>query len=297
MSNALMAKFEADGKLVELDADTVKNYLVNGNGNVTDQEIALFINLCKYQCLNPFVREVYLIKYDDTKPATMVVGKDAFTRRAAQIKECKGWSAGVAVMTQKGDYLEREGTIVLKGETLAGGWCVVEREGWPKFKATVNLSEYHTGKSMWNKMPATMIRKVAIVQALRESFPDKFQGMYDQSEMGVNGELPEDEILRDTSKEPATATQKKMLNELIGKDKKKIEIAQKVLADYGYQACKDIKQGDYENIMEDLRSAFVELEQVIDIEPTLDFEEEIDIESELEEQAQIYGEDAPELRD
>lgn len=295
MSNALMAKFEADGKLVELDADTVRNYLVNGNGSVTDQEIALFINLCKYQGLNPFVREVYLIKYDDTKPATMVVGKDAFTRRAAQIKECKGWSAGVAVVSD-GKYLEREGTIVLKGETLAGGWCKVEREGWPQFKATVNLSEYHTGKSMWNKMPATMIRKVAIVQALRESFPDKFQGMYDQSEMGVNGELPEDEIIRDTSKEPATATQKKMLNELLGKDKKKIEIAQKVLANYGYQACKDILQGDYENIMEDLRAAFVELEQVIDIEPTLDFEEEIDIESEIEEHAQVYGEDAPELR-
>lgn len=266
--NALMAKFQVDGKEVLLDSETVKNQLVNGNGNVTDQEVAMFINLCKYQGLNPFVREAYLIKYDDTKPATTVVGKDAFTRRAAQIPECKGWSAGVAVMTAKGEYIEREGAIVINGEKLVGGWCEVLRKGWEKpFKATVSLGEYNTGKSMWAKMPATMIRKVALVQALREAFPDKFQGMYDQSEMGVNGELPEDEIIRDTSKDPVTAMQKKMFVELLNKEQEKTLIAQKVLANYGYESIKDILQGDFENIMEDLRSAFVELENVIDIEP------------------------------
>ena len=229
--------------------------------------LPLFINLCKYQGLNPFVREAYLIKYDKTKPATMVVGKDAFTRRAAQIKECKGWSAGVAVLTAKGEYQEREGTIVTNNEKLVGGWCEVMRDGWQKpFRVTVNLGEYNTGKSQWSKMPATMIRKVAIVSALREAFPDKFQGMYDQSEMGVNGELPEDEILRDTSEEPITAMQKKMINELLNKEQEKIQIAQKVLANYGYASIKDILQGDFEAIMEDLRSAFVELENVIDIE-------------------------------
>ena len=35
-------------------------------------------------------------------------------------------------------------------------------------------------------MPATMIRKVALVQALREAFPSELSGMYDQSEMGVD---------------------------------------------------------------------------------------------------------------
>lgn len=101
--NALMATYEANGVPVELDAQTVKNYLVNGDGGVTDQEIAMFINLCKYQGLNPFLREAYLIKYSGNQPASTVVGKDAFTRRAAQIEECKGWSAGVAVVTKKNE--------------------------------------------------------------------------------------------------------------------------------------------------------------------------------------------------
>lgn len=269
MSNELMAKFEVNGQPVELDANTVRNYLTNGSGKPTDQEVAMFIKLCQYQGLNPFLREAYLIKYSDKNPATTVVGKDAFTRRASEIEDCKGWKAGVCCVNKKsGEYVEREGTIVLPTEDLIGGWCEVKLGRWDEpFKQTAMLSEYHQNNSMWNTKTATMIRKVAIVQALREAFPAQFQGMYDQSEMRVNGELPEDEILRDTSEEPITALQKKMLAELLGKDKEKILIAQKVLANYDYASIKDILQGDFENIMEDLRSAFVELENVIDVEP------------------------------
>ena len=39
--------------------------------------------------------------------------------------------------------------------------------------------------SQWSKKPATMIRKVAAVQALREAFPQSFAGMYVAEEMGA----------------------------------------------------------------------------------------------------------------
>lgn len=263
--NALMTTFEANGNTVELDADTVRNYLTNGNGKATDQEVAMFINLCKYQGLNPFLREAYLIKYDDKAPASTVVGKDAFTRRAAQIPECKGWSAGVAVVTQKNEYQEREGTIVLPGERLVGGWCAVGREGWQNpFKSTVNLSEYNTGKSMWAKMPATMIRKVAIVQALREAFPDKFQGMYDQSEMGADGTLPENELPQNTAQMPIDAAKKKALTVMLDNNKERILAAQKVLSAYGYTSCKDILNCDFDEIVSKLERAFEDIEMVTD---------------------------------
>ena len=50
-----------------------------------------------------------------------------------------------------------------------------------------------------------MIRKVALVQGLRESFPDDFQGLYDASEMGaeING------VSYDVKKEKITTTEKK----------------------------------------------------------------------------------------
>ncbi len=52
---------------------------------------------------------------------------------------------------------------------------------------SVGFDEYAGKKdgslnSQWAKKPATMIRKVAVVQALREAFPDRFQGLYAQEE-------------------------------------------------------------------------------------------------------------------
>lgn len=292
MSNALMAKFEVNGNPVELDAQTVRNYLTNGDGRATDQEVAMFINLCKYQKLNPFLREAYLIKYGDKSPATTVVGKDAFTKRAAEIKDCKGWKAGVCCVNQKnGQYVERDGTVVLPNEKLVGGWCEVKLARWEEpFKHTVQLGEYNTGKSMWAKMPATMIRKVAIVQALREAFPAQFQGMYDQSEMPAGGDLPETVIdikpepveveVVDESLMPIGAAQKKALSDLLGSDKDKIEIAQRVLANFGYASLKDIVNADFGMIMDSLQELFTEQEE----EPeAIELDAEIVIEEELQE--------------
>ena len=289
MSNALMASYKVNGQAVELTGETVRNYLVNGSGKPTDQEVVMFIKLCQSQGLNPFLREAYLIKYSDKAPATTVVGKDAFTRRASEMKECKGWKAGVCCMNQKtGAYVEREGTVVLPNEKLVGGWCEVKMTRWEEpFKQTAMLDEYHQHNSMWNSKPATMIRKVAIVQALREAFPAQFQGMYDSSEIDTNGELPETVIdvtpkaePEDQSKLPIDGAKKKELAELMGDDEERIDIAKKVVAGYGYESMKDILNGDYEDIMDTLRSEFCELDAERntiepDFEPDLAEPEEI----------------------
>lgn len=65
-----------------------------------------------------------------------------------------------------------------------GGWARVydKRRSHPTV-TTVALDEYDTGKSLWRSKPATMIRKVALVQALRETYPAQFGGVYDRDEM------------------------------------------------------------------------------------------------------------------
>ena len=51
-----------------------------------------------------------------------------------------------------------------------------------------------TLNSQWASKPATMIRKVAVVQALRDAFPDDFGAMYSPEEMGeVNEVIPEND--------------------------------------------------------------------------------------------------------
>lgn len=80
--------------------------------------------------------------------------------------------------------------MLLQGEQLVGGWCKVFIQGYenPMFDE-VGFSEY-AGKrndgslnQQWATKPGTMIRKVAVVHALREAFPDEFSGLYDAAEM------------------------------------------------------------------------------------------------------------------
>ena len=183
----------ADGQV--LTADTVRNYLVSGNGNVTDQEVVMFIELCKAQHLNPFIREAYLIKFGSA-PANIVVGKDVFVRRAYRNPDYEGMRAGIVVVDKTGDVKEREGSLKAPGETLIGGWCEVyiKNKKHP-IKSIVSLEEYSKAQSTWKSMPMVMIRKVAMVTALREAFPEDLQGMYDASEMqNVPDKLPEKEV-------------------------------------------------------------------------------------------------------
>ena len=57
-SNPLEITFKAGNADVKLSPNTVKKYLVSGDADkVTTQEIVMFINLCKYQGLNPFLRQ------------------------------------------------------------------------------------------------------------------------------------------------------------------------------------------------------------------------------------------------
>ena len=44
----------------------------------------------------------------------------------------------------------------------------------------------------WKKMPATMIRRVALVQAHRMALPEQLGGMYDLSEIPVEGSLSDE---------------------------------------------------------------------------------------------------------
>ena len=168
------------GADVELSVDKIKEGLCP---MATNQEAVMFLELCRHMGLNPWVKDAYLIKYDDKRPATMVVGKDAFTKRADSNPHFAGIESGVIV--QMGDKLEyRKGTLVLKGEVIVGGWAKVARSDRKiDMDTTVTFDEYNTKRGVWNNMPAVMIEKCAIVKALRSAFPATFSGMYDTAEM------------------------------------------------------------------------------------------------------------------
>lgn len=182
---------------VELTPESIIKYLCP---DATLEEAVLFLQVCKHRNLNPFIPgEVFLIKYDKIQPASTVVGKYAFTKKADAHKDFKGFSAGIIVRNINGEIEEREGTFYLpKGkntkedevyEVLLGGWASVERENRRDFVEKVSLQECmkYTKDGQptrsWREQPATLIRKNALVRALREAFPAELGGLYEISEM------------------------------------------------------------------------------------------------------------------
>lgn len=194
VQNALVKKqdeqaieYDSNGTKIKLSPAIVKNFLVNGNGAVTNQEVVMFLNLCKAQRLNPFLREAYLIKFG-SQPATIVTGKEVFTKRARRNKDFAGYEAGIIVQGEGGNLEYRSGTLYLADEQIVGGWAKVHIRGYEcPVESSVSFDEYCLKKdgkpaSNWASKPGTMIRKVALVQALREAFPEDLQGMYSAEE-------------------------------------------------------------------------------------------------------------------
>jgi len=185
MANDLMTienKFVVNGEEIKLTGNIVKNYLTHGNEDVSDQEVVMFINLCKYQKLNPFLNEAYLVKFKGS-PAQIVVGKEAYMKKAERNDSYEGLKAGL-IIQRDNQVIESEGSFALKADIVLGGWAEVYKKN-RKFPyiAKVNLEEYNKGQSTWNKFPKTMIRKVAIVQALREAFPEDLGALYTEEEV------------------------------------------------------------------------------------------------------------------
>lgn len=188
----------ADGQHFTVSFGEVRSFICP---QATDAECKIFLETCKQYHLNPFTKEAYLIHYDnknESAASTIVLGKNCYLQMAERHPAYDGFEAGVIVLTTEGQLLNREGSIVYDGdggETLLGGWAKVYRKDRTRASyEEVKLSEYDTGKSLWNGKKATMIRKVALVHAMREAFPSTFGALYDESEMRVDAESTAREV-------------------------------------------------------------------------------------------------------
>ncbi len=195
----MTVKYEIENREIKLSPSIVQNYLVNGNAKISDAEYKLFTELCIARRLNPFLKEAYIIKYSNSTPASIVVGKDAILKRAVLNPKYNGMKSGIYVTNENGEVIKRNGTFKLPNEVLVGGWAEVYRKDWEKsIESSVSLEEAiqkksdGTPNSNWQKQPATMVEKVAKVRALRETFVEDLGGMYEADEMDID--LPEEPI-------------------------------------------------------------------------------------------------------
>ena len=227
MTNALMTtnvEFEVNGEAVKLSGNTVKQYLVRGNGSVSDQELVMFMNLCKFQKLNPFLNEAYLIKFGSS-PAQIITSKEAFMKRAENHPKYEGFEAGI-IVERNGELIEIEGAVMLSTDKLIGGWAKVHRgDRKQPVSSRISLDEFGKNQATWKDMPMNMIRKSAIVNAQREAFPDTLGALYteDDADLSQRKEVNnfEQEIKQNANSEvldiqPETIEPKQEVNQSTG---------------------------------------------------------------------------------
>ena len=189
MSEGIVRYRASDGSEVKLTPGIVAKYVVTGGQQVDGREIYAFMARCQARHLNPLAGDAYMTAYYNKRTgrteASVIVSKDYFVRTATQQPGFDGFRAGIVTVGHDGEWHYREGTIYGKDtEKLVGGWAEVHDKGraYPS-RAEVSLGEYDQHRSLWLAKPATMIRKVALVQALREAYPGAYGGLYDRDEM------------------------------------------------------------------------------------------------------------------
>ena len=175
----------AEDALLAINEQTVTAFL---NDKLTKPEMALFLNLCAMFQLNPFKREVYPIKYKSGDPAAFVIGYETYLKRAERTKNWAGLETGTelgpnGIPTKawarvfRKDWLDRS----LYHEVYYAEYLQTKAEyvqGQPTGKRVPN--------KMWAEKPITMLKKVAIAQAMRMAFPDEMAGLpYIEEELHI----------------------------------------------------------------------------------------------------------------
>lgn len=174
MSKNLEVSYQVGTEKVILNSEVVRNYLVSGGGQVTDQEIIFYMKLCKARGLNPWIKDCYLIKYGKDDPAATVVSKDVFLKRAQN----------------SGKYLGHE--VILSDDGKQATCKVYIKDYKIPISVTVDYDEYvgrkkdGTINSQWKKRPKTMLRKCALVAGLREAFSEDLGNLYIKDEISRN---------------------------------------------------------------------------------------------------------------
>lgn len=218
--------------------------------SLTDKEFMFFVKLGKSLGANPFLREIWAVKYDTKSPAQIFLGRDFYRRKAQQLPNYNGHV--VDAVYENDDFSVENGKPIhrynLKNRgKLIGAYCVVYKKDieTPYF-VYAEINEYNKGLSNWKIMPATMIKKVAEAQALRGAFQGVFAGTYDESEQWSQQEVVQKEDHTDLPPAPECSQPAETGETLIPvpKETEKTEIL-KELEKHGFSVAQGKNSSDY----------------------------------------------------
>lgn len=186
MSNSL-AISQNGSHAVETFIDQEKRTLLANTllRGATDNELALFVNLCNAKRLDPFTRQIYGIKTGNggLQMFASIDGLRVIAQRSGQYAGQMGpfWCGTDGQWTD----------VWLAQEPPAAAKVGVLRKGWPEpMWGVATMASYGKQSPTWKQMPDMMLAKCAESVALRKAFPDDISGLYVREEFG-DAETPE----------------------------------------------------------------------------------------------------------
>lgn len=141
-----------------------------GNG-VSESDFAIFLHQCKRTGLDPILKQIYCIPIGGR--VNIITSIDGARLIAERSGNYAPGSKTEFEFDKNGNLLAA--TAFVKKRTADGMWHEVS--------ATAYLSEYSTGKNLWQKMPRAMLEKCAEMKSLRRSFPSDLSGLYAREEL------------------------------------------------------------------------------------------------------------------
>lgn len=200
----------------------------------SDSEFMMLMHLANTYHLDPFLKEIWFIKYGNTP--TIMVSRDGLRNYAMRQNDFLGM---ISQEVRQGDTFKYNPITGEIHHEIGDGsgpitkcYCIIKREGKPDHLEIIDFKEYYdalSGKNgVWKSHPSAMGKKTVEVLAFKKCYT--ITGLYAPEEMGMQEltDVPQTPIYDVPSSEPKPSRDPKAEWKAKAKELSEVAVQEKI---------------------------------------------------------------------